>query len=133
MTTFPALKKWAASPAAYALLDSYIPGATSWCAGGCAPLAFALYALLPDATFAGVEQTSTVHHLGVLQHGRFVDCRGGRLLASVQRYWATELGGNTKITKLSEQDAFTLMQEYETSVPGLVAAVQNSLIQNGVI
>jgi hypothetical protein len=103
------LRKWTRSNAAYALLDVYIPGASDWGAGGCAPLAIALHRLMPGSTLWVVVSSlrpERAHHVLVKWQGLFWDYRGGRQKRSVEQEWQQEFtrpGARAKVVPATEE------------------------------
>lgn len=72
------LKKILSSDEAYKILDSSEKDLTSWCAGGCAILAFALNKIYnyPVYVIYNTDTDKVEHFIVKNDKGRFVDCDG---------------------------------------------------------
>lgn len=119
------IRRWTRSNASFEVLDRYVPGASDWGAGGCAPLAMALHRLMPGSTLWVVVskyRPERPEHVVVKWQGLFWDHRGGRQKRSVQRYWDNEMlwsPGQTQIVPLA-QTHLDVVEEWDTCPAALI-------------
>ena len=126
------VRQWTRSNASFELLDRYVPSASDWGAGGCAPLAMALHRLMPGSTLWAVVskyRPERPEHVMVKWQGLFWDHRGSRQKRSVQRYWDREAlwsPGQAQIVPITDAHRAE-MADWGTCAAGLIDEIVRAL------